>query len=99
MRSRKGAASLGFLPVPRGLPPFLSMPGDPGRFIRMETVLLHYAPALFGEYKLQQFRVQVQVRIPGDAQDAAALQLVLPKPSAFRPTGPVGRRICKNQPA
>ena len=39
MRSRKGAASLGFLPAPR----------------------------------------QVQVRIPGDAQDAAALQLVLPK--------------------
>ena len=53
MRSRKGTASLGFLPVPAGLPPILTMPGDPGRFIRMETVLLHYAPSLFGEYKLE----------------------------------------------
>ncbi len=53
MRSRKGTASLGFLPVPAGLPSILTMPGDPGRFIRMETVLLHYAPSLFGEYKLE----------------------------------------------
>ena len=53
MRSRKGTASLGFLPVPQGLPAILTMPGDPGRFIRMETVLLHYAPSLFGEYKLE----------------------------------------------
>ena len=53
LRSRKGTASLGFLPVPAGLPGVLSMPGDPGRFIRMETVLLHYAPALFGTYKLE----------------------------------------------
>ena len=53
MRSRKGTASLGFLPVPAGLPAILTMPGDPGRFIRMETVLLHYAPVLFGEYKLE----------------------------------------------
>ena len=53
MRSRKGTASLGFLPAPQGLPAILSMPGDPGRFIRMETVLLHYASSLFGEYKLE----------------------------------------------
>ena len=53
MRSRKGTPSLGFLPVPAGLPPFLSMPKDPGRFIRMETILLHWAPSLFGEYKME----------------------------------------------
>ncbi|MBD5149603.1 MAG: polyphosphate kinase 1 [Oscillibacter sp.] len=53
MRSRKGTASLGFLPTPAGLPAILTMPGDPGRFIRMETILLHYAPSLFGEYKLE----------------------------------------------
>ena len=51
MRGRKGTASLGFLPVPVGLPPFLTMPGDPGRFIRMETILLHWAGSLFGAYK------------------------------------------------
>lgn len=53
MRSKKGTASLGFLPVPNGLPSFLPMPGDQGRFIRPETVLRHYAPSLFGEYKLE----------------------------------------------
>lgn len=53
MRSRKGTASLGFLPVPQGLPTILTMPRDPGRFIRVETILLHYAPSLFGEYKLE----------------------------------------------
>ena len=53
MRSRKGTASLGFLPVPAGLPAFLTMPGDPGRFIRMETILLHWAGSLFGAYKME----------------------------------------------
>ena len=51
LRSRKGNASLGFVPVPPNLPAFLNMPGDPGRFIRMETVIHHYALSLFGEYK------------------------------------------------
>jgi len=53
MRSRKGSASLGFLPVPAGLPAFLSMPGDPGRFVRLENILLHWADSLFGEFKLE----------------------------------------------
>ena len=53
VRSKKGSASLGFLPVPAGVPPFLTMPDAPGRYIRMETVLTHYAPSLFGEYKME----------------------------------------------
>ena len=53
LRGKKGAASLGFLPVPDRLPAFLTMPGDPGRSIRMETVLHHYAPTLFGEFKVE----------------------------------------------
>ena len=53
MRSKKGAASLGFLPVPAGLPHFITMPDAPGRYIRMETILTHYAPSLFGEYKME----------------------------------------------
>ncbi|MCI9444982.1 MAG: polyphosphate kinase 1 [Oscillospiraceae bacterium] len=53
MRSRKGGASLGFLPVPVGLPPFLAMPDVPGRYIRMETLLAHWAPSLFGAYKME----------------------------------------------
>ena len=51
LRNRKGSASLGFVPVPGSLPAFLNMPGDPGRFVRMETILHHYALSLFGEYK------------------------------------------------
>jgi len=53
MRSKKGAASLGFLPVPAGLPPFITMPDAPGRYVRMETMLAHWAPSLFGEYKME----------------------------------------------
>ena len=53
LRGKKGAASLGFLPVPDRLPAFLTMPGDPGRSIRMETVLHYYAPTLFGEFKVE----------------------------------------------
>ncbi len=51
LRNRKGNASLGFVPVPPKLPAFLNMPGDPGRFIRMETVIHHYGLTLFGEFK------------------------------------------------
>ena len=50
LRSRKGSASLGFVPVPASLPRFLNMPGDPCRFVRMETVVLHQARNLFGDY-------------------------------------------------
>jgi len=53
LRGKKGTSSLGFLPVPEKLPAFLSMPGDAGRFIRMETLLHHWAPTLFGEFKLE----------------------------------------------
>ena len=53
LRSKKGSASLGLVPVPASLPPFLNMPNDPGRFIRMETIVQQQAPALFGGYKLE----------------------------------------------
>lgn len=53
LRSKKGSASLGLVPVPTSLPPFLNMPNDPGRFIRMETIVQQQAPALFGGYRLE----------------------------------------------
>jgi len=53
LRSKKGNASLGLVPVPASLPPFLNMPNDPGRFIRMETIVQQQAPALFGGYRLE----------------------------------------------
>ena len=45
LRSKKGNASLGLVPVPPSLPPFLNMPNDPGRFIRMETTDICYSAA------------------------------------------------------
>ena len=53
LRSKKGSASLGLVPVPPSLPPFLNMPNEPGRFIRMETIVQQQAPALFGGYRLE----------------------------------------------
>ena len=53
LRGKKGMASLGFLPVPEKLPAFLSMPGAPSRYLRMETILHHWAPTLFGGFKLE----------------------------------------------
>ena len=53
LRSKKGNPSLGFIPVPATLPAFLTFPGTPGRFIRMETVVHHWAATLFGGYKVE----------------------------------------------
>src|SRR5699024_6126605 len=53
LRSKKGNPSLGFIPVPTTLPAFLTFPGTPGRFIRMETVIHHWAATLFSGYKIE----------------------------------------------
>ena len=62
VRSKKGNASLGFVPVPQNLPAFLAMPGNPGRFLRMETIIRHYAQALFGEYRPESFCILCATR-------------------------------------
>ena len=74
LRSKKGAASLGFLPVPPQLPAFLSMPDSPGRFIRMETMLRHWAPSLFGEFKLESSCVLCVTRNADLSLDAEMLE-------------------------
>src|SRR5699024_4217015 len=53
LRSKKGNPSLGFIPVPATLPAFLTFPGTPGRFIRMETVIHQWAETLFGGYRVE----------------------------------------------
>ncbi len=55
LHGKKSAAapSLGLIPVPGNLDPFLPMPGDPKRFVRMETIVEHAAESLFGGYKLE----------------------------------------------
>ncbi len=53
LRDKKGNASLGFVPVPEGLPTLLSMPDNPARFIRMETILHQWASSLFGSFHVE----------------------------------------------
>lgn len=57
LRGKKGGRSLGLLPLPPSLPAFLPMPENKGRFIRMENLLLHWAPSLFGSYQAEQLCV------------------------------------------
>ena len=52
LQDKKGGHSLGLVPVPDALPRFVGMPGNPARFIRMEDIILQWAPTLFGSYKL-----------------------------------------------
>ena len=49
----KGETSLGLIPVPGSLPRFLCMPGKPGRYLRIEQVILQWANTLFGNYKVE----------------------------------------------
>ena len=51
LQDKKGGHSLGLIPVPDALPPFITMPDHPTHFIRMEDIVLTYAPTLFGSYK------------------------------------------------
>ena len=48
LQDKKGNWSLGLLPVPASLPPFLMLSSKEGRFLRMERLILQYAPSLFG---------------------------------------------------
>lgn len=48
LQNKQGNCSLGLLPVPASLPPFLMLSSREGRFLRMERLILQYAPDLFG---------------------------------------------------
>ena len=52
LREKKDRLSLGFVPMPVSAPPFLMLPNSSGRYIRMEEILLHWAPSLFERYKV-----------------------------------------------
>lgn len=46
---KKGKHEIGLVPVPDSLPPYLSLSKD-GRFIRLENIIMQWAPELFGAY-------------------------------------------------
>lgn len=54
LRSKGGKPFLGILPLPAALPPLFLLPGAQGRFLRLETLLLHWAPTLFPRYKVEE---------------------------------------------
>lgn len=52
LREKKDRLSLGFVPLPNAIPTFMMLPNSHGRYIRMEQILLHWAPSLFERYKI-----------------------------------------------
>lgn len=50
LKDKKGKSAVGILPVPDSLPPYLKMPGEELRYVRMENLLLFWCETLFGEY-------------------------------------------------
>ena len=48
LREKTGKLSIGLVPVPETLPPYVILPDGGLRFIRMENILLQWAPTLFG---------------------------------------------------
>lgn len=52
LKEKKDRLSLGFVPLPASIPLFLMLPNSSGRYIRMEQILLHWAPSLFERYKV-----------------------------------------------
>ena len=50
--NKKEKEAIGIIPVPESLPRYLMMEGTNGTFIRMENIILHWASALFGSYKV-----------------------------------------------
>jgi len=52
LEDKKGKKSIGFIPVSDTLPPYIPLPESSSRYIRMENILLQWAPSLFGSYRV-----------------------------------------------
>lgn len=53
LEDRKGKLSVGIVPLPEALPPYVMLP-DGRRFVRTENILLRWTPRLFGAYKTRE---------------------------------------------
>jgi polyphosphate kinase len=51
LHGKRSCVPLGLIPVPELLPPFIQLPGDGLRFMRIETLLLSRAGGLYGSFK------------------------------------------------
>ena len=54
LEDKKGRWAIGLVPLPESLPPYLLLSERGGRYIRMENLLLHWLPKLFGTYALRE---------------------------------------------
>ncbi len=49
LEGKKGKHAIGIVPLPETLPPYIMLE-TPGKFVRTENILLHWAVGLFGAY-------------------------------------------------
>ncbi len=54
LEDKKGRRAIGLVPMPESLPPYLLLPEGGGRFVRMESLLIHWLPTLFGAYTVRE---------------------------------------------
>ena len=53
LEGKKGHRAIGIVPLPESLPPYLLLE-TPGKFVRTEEILIHWAPELFGAYSTRE---------------------------------------------
>ena len=54
LEDKKGRRAIGLVPLPESLPPYLLLPEGGGRFVRLEALLIHWLPTLFGAYTVRE---------------------------------------------
>lgn len=52
LEDKKGRKSIGLIPIPDTLAPYIRLPESNVRYIRTENIILHWASSLFGSYKV-----------------------------------------------
>ncbi len=53
-----GESAVGLIPIPQTLPPFVTLTqGEQLRYIRIETIIMHWVSKLFGSYKVQEYTI------------------------------------------
>lgn len=52
LTAKKGKTAIGLIPIPATLPPYIKLPNTNIRYIRIESILLQWAPVLFGSYQV-----------------------------------------------
>jgi len=54
LRDKKGRCSVGIVPIPNSLPPYLKLRGEGLRFVRTESIIADRLGALFGIYRVEE---------------------------------------------